>query len=220
MSDSSTPFGTVSTGSGNQTAKANALFDALCSVAIYGLRYSATSGLNLGYHGGKIAINGVITVISDSTLALTASATNYVEVNPSTGAISKNTTAYTPGFWRIGRAVTNTTGITTGGWYDDRFLNFGKQISLLTKAFPSDANYTLTAAEADVDYIKVSSGTITATRDLIVPVAFPKEWTVINGNAQSVRIIGATGTGITIATGKTAKVFADGTNIVRVTADV
>lgn len=218
MSDSTTPFGTISIGQGDQATKANALFDASAPVAIYAKKYATTTGLTLGYHGGKISVNGVVTVIADGTLALTASTTNYVEASPITGTVTKNATAYTPGYWRIGRAVTGTASITT--WYDDRFLNFGKQTSLLTKAFPSDANYTLTAAESDLDYIKVSSGTITATRDLIVPVAFPKEWTVINGNAQSVRIIGASGTGITIATGKTAKVFADGTNIVRVTADV
>ncbi len=218
MSDSSTPFGTVATGQGNQAAKANALFDAVVPVAIYGLKAATTTGLTLGFHGGKLGINGVVTVISDGTLALTASSTNYVEVNPSTGSISKNTTAYTPGYWRIGRAVTGTASITT--WYDDRFLNFGKQTALLTKAFPSDANYTLTAAEADVDVIKVSSGTITATRDLIVPIGFPKQWWIVNGNAQSVRIIGASGTGITVATGKSALVMADGTNVIRLTADV
>lgn len=218
MSDSSTPFGTVATGQGNQTAKANALFDAVVPVAIYGLKAATTTGLTLGFHGGKLGINGVVTVISDGTLALTASSTNYVEVNPSTGSISKNTTAYTPGYWRIGRAVTGTASITT--WYDDRFLNFGKQTALLTKAFPSDANYTLTAAEADVDVIKVSSGTITATRDLIVPIGFPKRWWIVNGNAQSVRLIGASGTGITVATGKSALVMADGTNVIRLTADV
>lgn len=217
MSDSTTPFGTISTSQGNQTAKANALFDASAPVAIYAKNAANTSGLTLGYHGGKISVNGVVTVIADGTVSLSASTTNYVEANPSTGAVTKNTTAYTPGYWRIGRAVTGTASITT--WYDDRFLNFAKQIAMLTKAFPSDANYTLTAAEADVDYIKISAGTITATRDLIVPVAFPRQWTVINANAQSVRIIGASGTGITIATGKTAIVMADGTNIVRVTAD-
>lgn len=218
MSDSTTPFGTVSTSQGNQTAKANALFDASAPVAIYAKKAADTSGLTLGYHGGKISVNGVVTVIADGTVSLSASTTNYVEANPATGAVSKNTTAYTPGYWRVGRAVTGAASITT--WYDDRFLNFAKQIAILTKAFPSDANYTLTAAEADVDYIKISAGTITVTRDLIVPVAFPKEWKIINANAQSVRIIGATGTGITIATGKTAIVMADGTNIVRVTADV
>lgn len=217
MSDSTTPFGTISIGQGDQVTKANSLFDALCSVAIYGKKYAATSGLTLGYHGGKISVNGVVTVIADGTVTLTASLTNYIEANPSTGAVSKNTTAYTPGYWRIGRAVTGTASITT--WYDDRYLGFGQQTRLLTKAFPSDANYTLTQPEADVDVISITAGTITTTRDLIVPIAFPKQWTVINANAQSVRIIGATGTGITIATGKTAIVMADGTNVVRVTAD-
>lgn len=218
MSDSATPFGTVSTSQGNQTTKANALFDASSPVAIYAKKYADTSGLTIGYHGGKISVNGVVTVIADGTVALSASTTNYVEANPSTGVVTKNTTAYTPGHWRIGRAVTGTASITT--WYDDRFLNFGQQTRMLTRAFPTDANYTALAAEVDVDVINISAGVVTATRDFIVPIAFPKQWTVINNTAQSVRIIGATGTGITIATTKTAKVLADGTNVRRLTADV
>lgn len=217
MSDSTTPFGSVAIGQGDQATKANALFDAVAPVAIYSLKSATTTGLSLGYHGGKISVNGVVTVIADGTLSLTLSSTNYVEVNPSTGVISKNITAYTPGYWRIGRAVAGTASITT--WYDDRFLNFGQQTRMLTRAFPTDANYTALAAEVDVDVINISAGVVTATRDFIVPVAFPKEWTVINNTAQSVRIIGATGTGITIATTKTAKVLADGTNVRRLTAD-
>lgn len=217
MADSTTPFGTIATGQGNQTAKVNALLDAVAPVAVYGYQYATTSGLTLGYHGGKITVNGVVTTIADGTLALTASTTNYVEANPATGAVTKNTTAYTPGYWRIGRAVTGTGSITT--WYDDRYVGFGQQTRLLTKAFPSDANYTLTAAEADVDVISITAGTITTTRDIIVPIAFPKTWIVKNNTAQSVRIIGATGTGITIATIKAAMVMADGTNVIRLTAD-
>lgn len=217
MADSSTPFGSVVVGQGDQAAKANGLFDAVSPVAIYAKKYATTSGLTLGYHGGKIAINGVVTTIADGTLVLTASLTNYVEVNPATGVISKNTTAYTPGYWRIGRAVTGTASITT--WSDDRYLGFGQQTRLLTKAFPSDANYTLTQPEADVDVISISAGTITTTRDFIVPIGFPKVWIVKNNTAQSVRIIGATGTGITIATTKAAMVMADGTNVIRLTAD-
>ncbi len=218
MSDSTTPFGTIENGNGNQTEKANALFDASAPVAIYARKYATTTGLTLGYHGGKISVNGVVTVIADGTLALTASTTNYVEANPSTGAVTKSVTAYTPGYWRIGRAVTGTASITT--WYDDRFLNFGQQTRMLTRAFPTDANYTALAAEVDVDVINISAGVVTATRDFIVPISFPKQWTVINNTAQSVRIIGPTGTGITIATAKTAMVLADGTNVRRLTADV
>ena len=217
MSDSTTPFGTISIGQGDQATKANALFDASAPVAIYAKKYASTSGLTLGYHGGKISVNGVVTVIADGTVALTASTTNYVEANPSTGAVTKNTTAYTPGYWRIGRAVTGTASITT--WYDDRYLGFGQQTRMLTKAFPTDANYTATAAEVDVDWINISAGTVTATRDFIVPITFPKQWIVTNNTSQSVRIIGATGTGITIATLKTALVAANGTNVVRITSD-
>lgn len=218
MADSTTPFGTIANGQGNQTSKANALWDAVSPTAIYGAKAATTSDLTLGYHGGKISVNGVVTVIADGTLALTSSVTNYVEANPSTGAVSKNTSAYTPGYWRIGRAVTGTVSITT--WYDDRLPGLVPQTQMLTKAFPSDANYTLTQPESEVNVISITAGTITATRDFIVPISFPKIWTVINQTAQSVRIIGATGTGITIATVKTATVMADGTNVVRLTADV
>ena len=216
MSDSTTPFGTISTSQGNQTAKANALFDASAPVAIYAKRAATTTGLTIGYHGGKISVNGVVTVIADGTVSLSASTTNYVEANPATGAVTKNTTAYTPGYWRIGRAVTGTASITT--WYDDRFLNFAEQTRMLTKAFPSDANYTLTADECDNAILSVG-GTITATRDIVVPLVGNKQWTVYNGTGQSLRFIGASGTGITVATLKHAIVRSDGTNIVRVTAD-
>lgn len=217
MADSTTPFGTVATGQGNQATKANALWDAVSPAALYAKKDSSTSGLTLGYHGGKFSLGGVVTTVVDGTVLLTASSTNYVESNPSTGAVSKSVTAYTPGYWRIGRAVTGTASITT--WYDDRFPGLVPQTQLLTKAFPSDANYTLTQPEAEVDVISITAGVISTTRDFIVPITFPKVWTVINKTAQSVRIIGSSGTGITIATVKTAMVMADGTNVVRLTAD-
>lgn len=214
MADTATPFGDIAIGQGDQVTKANALFDAVSPAALYGLDYGSTSGLVLGLHGGKVSINGVVTVIADYTGTLTASVTNYVEANPTTGAVSKNSTAYTPGYWRIGRGVATTTTFT---WYDDRFKSL-KTFGILSRAFPSDANYTLTAAEADNDVLSVTSGVITTTRDWIVPL-IPREWTVTNNTAQSVRIIGATGTGVTINTGKTAKVYANGTDIIRSTAD-
>jgi hypothetical protein len=70
MSDSTTPFGTIAIGQGDQAAKANALFDASAPVAIYAKKYATTTGLTLAYHGGKISVNGVVTVIADGTLAL------------------------------------------------------------------------------------------------------------------------------------------------------
>jgi hypothetical protein len=86
-----------------------------------------------------------------------------------------------------------------------------------------DANATLTASQAANPIIVCTGATLTATRNLIVPnpiaggVYFVKNST---GGAQSIQIIGASGTGITIATGKTAMVAFDGTNFIRLTADV
>jgi hypothetical protein len=48
-----------------------------------------------------------------------------------------------------------------------------------------------------------------------------KQWTVFaNVTGFGIQVIGASGTGIVIAVGKRAIVYADGTNVVRVTADV
>lgn len=217
MSDSTTPFGTVATGQGDQVAKSNSLFDAVSPAAIYAKKYATTSGLTFGFHGGKISINGVVTTIADGTLALSGSSTNYIYANPSTGALAKSTVEYPAGYWRIGRAITGTASITT--WYDDRFPGSFQQTRLLARAFPTDANYTALAAEVDVDVISITAGVISTTRDFILPITFPRVWVVKNNTAQSVRFIGSSGTGITVATLKTAIIMADGTNIVRITAD-
>ena len=216
MADYSNPFGTIATG-GNQTAKANALFDATSPAATYGYRYATTTALTLGLHGGKILLSGVITTIADQTVALTASATNYVEANPDTGAVTKNTTAFTPGYLPIAVVTTNTTGIVPStGFVDSRTVALATN-SALDKAL-SDANATLTQPEA-VNATLTFTGTLTATRDIVVPLVGKRQWTVYNGTGQSLRFIGASGTGITVATLKHAIVRSDGTNIVRVTAD-
>jgi hypothetical protein len=83
----------------------------------------------------------------------------------------------------------------------------------------ADANVTLTSAEAQNNIIECT-GALTALRDLIVPLT-AKQWTVYANTTGGfgVRVIGASGTGITVADTKHAIVYADGTNVVRVTAD-
>lgn len=217
MSDSAYPLGTISQGLVTQEIKANALFDALSPAAVYGLRNAGTVGLTLGLHGGKILLSGVVTTIADQTLALTASATNYVEAHPDTGAVSKNTTAFTPGYLPLLAVTTNSTGIVpTTGVVDYRTMALATNATL-AKAL-SDANTTLTQPEA-ANSTLTFTGTLTATRDIVVPLVGKKQWTVYNGTGQSLRFIGASGTGITVATLKHAVVRSDGTNIVRVMAD-
>jgi len=218
MADYSEPFGTISQSGASQDIKANSLFDALSPAACYGLNGATTAALTLGMHGGKILLSGVITTINNQTIALTASATNYVEAHPDTGAVSKNITAFTPGYLPVATVSTNTTGIVPStGYVDQRTLSLATNVTL-TKAL-SDSNTTLTQAES-ANATLTFTGTLTATRDIVVPLVGKRQWTVYNGTGQSLRFIGASGTGITVATVKHAIVRSDGTNIVRVTADV
>ena len=213
MSDSTTHIDGIVQGQGAQDLAANAVFDAESPAATYGRRASTSSGLTWGYYGGKVRLAGVITAVSNGTLVLTASTTNYVEVHPDTGAVSKNTTGFTPGYLPLYTVVCGASSITS--YTDHRgplVLN-----DTLAKAL-SDANTTLTQAEASCAVLTLS-GTLTATRNITVPLVGKRQWTVYNGTGQSLQFIGTTGTGITVATLKHAIVRSDGTNIVRVMAD-
>ena len=90
-----------------------------------------------------------------------------------------------------------------------------------TLIMATDANRTMTAQEASaVGGIKViSSVSLTATRQLIVPTGSGNFQFVAIENAttggQSITVIGASGTGVTITNGSTATVWFDGTNMVQ-----
>ena len=216
MADYATPFGTISQSGASQDVKANALFDAVSPAACYGLNGATTSGMNLGYHGGKVALAGVITTIAAGTLTLAGSSTNYIQAHPDTGAVSSNTTAFTAGYLPIATVTTNASGIVPSTGFVDQRCSYVLNATL-AKAL-SDANTTLNQPEA-ANSTLAFTGTLTATRDVVVPLVGKRQWTVYNGTGQSLRFIGASGKGITVATLKHALVRSDGTNIVRVTAD-
>ena len=214
MADSSTHLDPVTAVSYSKETLVNALLDAASPALTYGRRASTTSGLTWGYYGGKVTLAGVITAVANGTVTLTASTTNYVEAHPDTGAVSKNTTGFTAGYLPLYTIVTGTSSVTS--YTDQRTLALATNATL-AKAL-SDANATLTQAEA-ANATLTFTGTLTATRDIIVPLVGKRQWTVYNGTGQSLRFIGSSGTGITVATVKHAIVRSDGTNIVRVTAD-
>ena len=84
----------------------------------------------------------------------------------------------------------------------------------------ADANQTLTQAEALCERV-TTTGALTAQRNLVVPLV-RRSWTVRNActGGFGVQVIGASGTGTVVASGKVAIVECDGTNVLRVTADV
>ena len=214
MADSTTNLDPVAAVSYSKEVQLNALMDAASPATTYGRRASTTTGLIWGYYGGKVTLAGVVTTIANGTLTLTASSTNYVQAHPDTGAVSSNTTGFTPGYLPLYTIVTGTSSVTS--YTDQRALALATNATL-AKAL-SDANTTLTQPEA-ANATLTFTGTLTATRDIVVPLVGKKQWTVYNGTGQSLHFIGSSGTGITVATVKHAIVRSDGTNIVRVTAD-
>jgi len=84
----------------------------------------------------------------------------------------------------------------------------------------TDANYTLTnfngVSDEARNAVLVVTGTNTAVRDVIPPVV-EKLYTVVNNTSGgfAIRVIGATGTGVTIQNGFTALVYCDGTNFIQ-----
>jgi hypothetical protein len=83
----------------------------------------------------------------------------------------------------------------------------------------SDANYTLTSFNGVTDEARnavlVVTGANNAVRDVIPPVV-EKVYIVANNTSggYAIRIIGASGTGVNIASGATQVVYCDGTNFI------
>ena len=116
-------------------------------------------------------------------------------------------------------------GEQVGTWGTTTNTNLGTAleeaiVGRATANFASDANLTLTLTNSNATQIArhfvlncTSSGSLTATRDLIVP-AIEKPYIVQNNTTggQSIRVIVA-GAGVTIPNGKTAFVYNDGTDV-------
>ena len=215
MSDSTPIFDALTVGQYSKELTVNALVDAASPALIFGRRQSTCSGLTWGYYGGTIAVDGTRAQIANGTLALTASATNYIESNRA-GVVSKNTSAFTAGMWPL---YSVTTGAATVTSYTDYRLQAYQVCGKLAKGM-TDANAILTRAEAENNILEFT-GALTAQRNITVPLG-AQQWTVFNNTTGGfgLQFIGATGTGIVVGMGKRAIIYADGTNVVRVTADI
>jgi len=215
MSDSTTNLPQMTAGQASKEVTFNQLMDAASPATLFGRDALTTTGLTWGYLGGVILVNGVPTTIANGTVALTTAATNYVEVDAA-GTVSANTTAFTPGSTPLYSVVAGASTITS--YVDKRLLALPYGNGRTVKAM-ADANQTLLYNEARCEILEFT-GALGALRDVIVPL-IAKQWTVFANvtGGFGIRVIGASGTGITIADGKRAIVYADGTNVVRVTAD-
>lgn len=197
---------------------ANNLFDAASPAMLFGRRASLCSGLNWFYYGGYMLVDGVLTAIANNAaaLALTASSNNYIEATRA-GVVSANTTGFTPGRIPLYLAVTSTSTVSD---YTD-YRPWVQPVAVTSKASVAvtTADYTLSAAEARCGYL-TTTGALTGNRNVIVP----NDWQGIvfcnNTGAFTTTFKTQSGTGIVVAQGKRAVLFADGTNVVRITGDI
>lgn len=204
----------VPTGQNQKEATINALFEAAGVAASFGIRRSQTANLNLGLYGGICNVDGVNASIAANTYALIdATNPNYVFLQRSgTGTISigVNNTGHPPGSIPLYEIVTASGQISS---VSDR-RRFPTLGGTLSKAVTS-ADVTLTNAEAAAPRI-ITTGTLTGNRALILP-AIGGPWQIENTCAgpHTLTVKTAAGTGVVVAPGARAVVYADGTNIVR-----
>lgn len=74
---------------------------------LYGIKESASSGLNLYIYGGLLLGSASNIEVLDTTISLVANKTNYVEANSTTGAVSVNQIGFTYGFISLFEIITN-----------------------------------------------------------------------------------------------------------------
>lgn len=120
----------------------------------------------------------------------------------------------------IGGGFLSSDGYGDGYWRNTQGLVQTFTGSRIVRPFPSDADYTAVQADYQAKIMEFT-GALTGTRNIFIPIVAGYQWTVFNNTSggQSVTFIGTTGTGITVTNGKRAIIYADGTNIVRVTPD-
>ena len=221
MASSTTNLDLIAQSQSSKEVTANALFDAGSPATLFGRRASLCSGLNWFYYGGVMAIDGVLTTISNNAaaLALSASTTNYIEATRA-GVVSKNTAGFTGGSIPLYTIVTGAASVTS--YTDNR--------AWVAPAYlPSNGSVAVTAADVDLtipanaDKTRCSylttTGALTANRNVIVPNSWQAVVFCNNSGAFTTTFKTAAGSGVVVAQGKRAVLVADGTNVVRVTPD-
>ena len=163
-----------------------------------------------------MVVDGVLTVIANPAgIALTASNTNYIEATR-LGVVSKNITGFTPG--SIPLYQLSTSAITVTSYTDYRAWVTPNHVTSKASVAVTAADVTLTAAQAACRYL-TTTGVLTGNRSVIVP----NDWEGIvycnNTGAFTTTFKTYAGAGIVVAQTKRAHLFADGTDVVRITAD-
>lgn len=206
----------LTVGQAQKETTANDNFESCAPMAIFSERVAGTSALNFGFYGGILNVDGTLTTIADGAVALTASATNFVEVTRA-GVMAANIVGFGADRWPLFTIVTGVSTITTTT--DNRF-DIPTFFTRMTAAQAvTTVDVTLTAVQARASQLTFS-GALTADRNAIVPT-LAKKYSVNNictgGAAPGLfRLVLKTvaGLGVEIPRGSWVDVECDGTNVV------
>jgi len=110
MSHSTTLLDLLSSSQTQKEVTANSLLDAASPAMLFGRRASTTAALAWGYYGGTLLVGSTLTQVANGTVALSASATNYVEAS-SAGVVSPNTSGFTAGNFPLYTVVTGASSV-------------------------------------------------------------------------------------------------------------
>lgn len=214
MSDSTTNLDLISSSQSQKEVTANALFDASSPSTLGGRRSSTTSGLTWGFYGG--VVNNM--QVSNGTLTLTASTTNYIEIDTSTGVVSFNTTAFSGGSKaRLYSAIVGSSTVTSYiDWRSSSMGGSGGLTNFSESVNVSTPNATIPAvkiaainAATNVDAVfstKGSGALLAQTPDNTTTGGDKRgssavDWQMTRGNSNQV----ASGTNATIGGGQENK---------------
>lgn len=157
MSNSTTNLDLISVSQAQKEVTANALLDAASPAMLYGRRASTSGGLVWGYYGGAVIISGTPTSIANGTITLTASATNYLEADPATGAVTKNTSGWTAGLTPLYSVVC---GAATVMSYTD-FRSSGGSSGGVSSVNGQSGEVTLTADDVGAEEAGAAAAAVT-----------------------------------------------------------
>lgn len=163
MSDSTAKYDPIIQSQASKEATANAAFDALSQSMIFGRRQSTTSGLTWGYYGGRFTKADHTNVnIANGTIALSANATNYVEVDKN-GTVSKSTSGFSASAVPLYTVVTG--AATATSWTDHRDGTQGSRVATRggKKVLSPSYGGTMTVDWDAADVVRVTlTGNITS----------------------------------------------------------
>ncbi|MCZ2110984.1 MAG: hypothetical protein LC118_15685 [Dehalococcoidia bacterium] len=218
MSDSTPKVDSLTSAQGGKETTANEIWFGMSIAAAFGRR-AATTGLTWHFTGpDRMYVNAAAVAGANGSVVLTASSTRYIAADRAM-AVTENATAFPADKLALYKAATGTSSVSS---YEDHrdFHHINRFLYGRTTIATGNANVTLTYEQAMCESLEFT-GALTALRDMIVPTV-PRAYTIFANvtGGFGVRVKTSAGSGITVADGKRAIVECDGTNVVRITADV